>query len=85
MAAGLPVLASDRTYAALDRVVPGVSGVIHAAGDSASLARHCETLLLNPKKRVAMGVAARETALQWPLDRAATMFREILQQSEPVK
>lgn len=81
MAAGLPVLASDKTYAAVDRVVPGVSGQIHAAGDAAQLAEHCKDLLLNPRMRVAMGAAARETAQLWPLSKAPRVLEEILRKS----
>lgn len=69
MAAGLAVLASDRTCAALDRVRHGESGFIHPAGDVEALAGDIGRLLADPDLRMRMGAAARDLAGRWPIAR----------------
>lgn len=78
MAAGAVVLASDATCAALDRVVPAVSGFIHRAGDVRQLAAQIQDLLAHPDKIAGMGEAARRTADEWPMSKAVTLVHEIL-------
>jgi glycosyltransferase involved in cell wall biosynthesis len=69
MAWGLPVLASDQTMSAVDRVRPGESGFIHRVGDSAALADHILYFLNDPAQIAIMGARARQTAEQWPVSR----------------
>jgi glycosyltransferase involved in cell wall biosynthesis len=63
MAAGLPVVASDRVGAAAELIDSGVNGVVYPVGDVTSLASALGELLDNPEARRAMGEAARATAL----------------------
>jgi glycosyltransferase involved in cell wall biosynthesis len=77
MACGKPVLASDLTFAALDRVQPGVSGLIHPAGDVAAIARDIAQLIQTPQLIAEMGAKARATANQWPLERAVAIIHSI--------
>jgi glycosyltransferase involved in cell wall biosynthesis len=78
MAAGLPVLASDVTCAALDRIEQGVNGYIHRAGDVEQLAEHMLRLAQDPVHAATMGESARWTASQWPLSKAATTLKTLL-------
>lgn len=78
MAAGLPVLASDRTCAALDRVEPGVNGWLHPAGDHEALAGQIAALLEEPAAATRMGEAARRTAEAWPLDRGVAQLKQLV-------
>jgi glycosyltransferase involved in cell wall biosynthesis len=77
MACGKPVLASDLTFAARDRVEPGVNGLIHPAGDVAAIAADIAQLLQAPQRAIEMGQKARETANQWPLERAINIIHGI--------
>lgn len=79
MAAGLVVLASDLTGAALDRIDHARNGFIHSAGDIAELARQIEWIVSNPRGVVEMSARAQATARLWPLERAATIVKEMLQ------
>ena len=45
LASGVPILASNRTGAALDRVVSGENGFLHRAGDPADLVRTLDQFL----------------------------------------
>lgn len=78
MATGLPVLASDRTCAALDRVEPGVSGFIHEAANIGQLASHLSDLLNDESRREWMGGNALATARQWPLSRGVQQIRQLV-------
>jgi glycosyltransferase involved in cell wall biosynthesis len=69
MAWSMPVLASNRTMAALDRIRHGENGFIHEVGDVAALADHMMFFLNNPKQIAIMGSRARQTAEQWPASR----------------
>jgi glycosyltransferase involved in cell wall biosynthesis len=63
MAAGVPVVASDRVGAAAELIDTGVNGVIYPVGDVAKLSEALGGLLDDPQGRRAMGEAARATAL----------------------
>lgn len=78
MAAGLPILASDRTCAALDRVEPGTSGFIHEAANIGQLATHISNLLNSKSRREWMGENALATARQWPLSRGVRQIRQLV-------
>jgi glycosyltransferase involved in cell wall biosynthesis len=75
MAKGLPVLASDATCAALDRVKEGINGFIHPAGDATVLATQIAYFLEHPKKLAQMGQKARETAEEWPIERGIQIIK----------
>ncbi|MBB4634509.1 glycosyltransferase family 4 protein [Longimicrobium terrae] len=60
MAAGLPVLASERVNAALDLVHHGESGWRFAVGDAAGLAAGLRALSASPGARDRMSAAARQ-------------------------
>lgn len=66
MAAGLPVLGSHATGAAVDRVVPGVSGFIHTVGDVAQLAGQIVELASDGSLLHTMQQEARRMAERWP-------------------
>jgi glycosyltransferase involved in cell wall biosynthesis len=66
LACGLPVLASDATTSALDRMADGKSGFLHRAGDETDLARTMRIFSELPfRRREEMGRAARRSALSW--------------------
>ncbi len=77
MAAQLPILASDLTCAALDRIVEGESGFIHTAGDYRALAQHMAVFLEEPGRAATMGRTALDTAQQWPMSRAISILQEM--------
>lgn len=78
MSWGLPVLASDQTMAALDRVVQGRSGFIHAVGDMSALSDHIKYFLDDPTRISLMGRKARNTAENWPLSRCVRPIVDLL-------
>jgi glycosyltransferase involved in cell wall biosynthesis len=79
MAAGLIPIASDQTGAALDRIEPKVSGFLHKAGDSESLAHALrEVVKLSPEQKNRMEVAARERGALWPTTRAIRTVKGLL-------
>ncbi len=71
MALGRPVIASDQTMAAVDRVRPGVNGWLATAGDARALTRAMQEALLRRDRLAEMGVAAHAVAREWPLSRGA--------------
>lgn len=79
MAAELVVLASDKTCAALDRIVHGANGFLHRAGDASDLAAQIERIANDRKSMAAIGRAARTTAMTWPVQRGVEIFRTLLQ------
>jgi len=78
MAWGLPVLASDQTMAAVDRVRQGESGFIHPVDDVAVLAEHISYFLADPGRVRQMGAQARKTAEQWPVSRCTRTIINLL-------
>ena len=63
MSCGLPVIATE--IGGLGEVVtPGVDGWLCAVGDYQCMAMHAHELLVNDKKREAMGQAARKKAVE---------------------
>jgi glycosyltransferase involved in cell wall biosynthesis len=78
MAAGLAVVCSDRTFAALDRVVDGESGFIFRTGDAADLASKLRPLIEAPERIDSIGEAARREARAWPASRALEAVRDVL-------
>ena len=66
MAQGLPILASDKTMAALDRVKDGTSGFIHQTGNVEQLTKHMNQLISNPSLVKKMRKESRKMAEKWP-------------------
>jgi glycosyltransferase involved in cell wall biosynthesis len=75
MASSLPILASNRTVAALDRVREGVSGFFHQTGDCEALARQIVFFIDRPDAKVEFGERARTVARQWPRERALEILK----------
>ena len=61
MATGLPVILS-RTGGTGDIIKDGETGYLIGAGDGKALWERLDTLIENPKQRIAMGCAARQDA-----------------------
>jgi glycosyltransferase involved in cell wall biosynthesis len=64
MAAGTPVIASDRVGAAAELIEPGLNGLIYPVGQTTELARAIGLLLTDEAARQHMGRAAQVTALE---------------------
>jgi glycosyltransferase involved in cell wall biosynthesis len=77
MAAGLIVLASDVTCAAIDRV-GAANGHIHRAGDFEQLAVQIRKLIRDREVVTRMSAAARKTAEQWPMAKGVTLIKQAL-------
>ena len=78
MAWGKPVLASDKTMAAVDRVKHGESGFIHRTEDSAELSSHMIYFLNHPERIAEMGAQARLEAEKWPISRHVQTILDLL-------
>jgi glycosyltransferase involved in cell wall biosynthesis len=78
MASGLPVLASRRTNAALDRIVEPKNGRLHDVGDIPTLASQLRWCHDAPDARVSAGLAAHQTAHEWPISRAVHMITSFM-------
>lgn len=78
MAAGLAVVASDATSAAVDRISDGRNGFLHAAEDHEALAAAICRALHDRNALMGVRAEARLTAERWPLSKAVTIVREAL-------
>jgi glycosyltransferase involved in cell wall biosynthesis len=85
MATGIAVVCSDRTCAALDRVVHGQNGLIHRTWDSEHLAEQIRPLLKHPERIRELGAAARETAEAWPVSKGVETVREVVRRASLAK
>ena len=65
LAAGLPVVLSDRVGAAADLLVDGENGRLVPAGDAVALANALEDLCRDPQGRQAAGEASRRIVADW--------------------
>lgn len=74
MAAGTPVIASDRVGSAAELIEPGKNGLIVPVGDIKALATAIERLLINEPTRKEMGALAGATAMQKGVDFALRNF-----------
>jgi glycosyltransferase involved in cell wall biosynthesis len=63
MAAGTPVIASDRVGSAVELIESEVSGIVYPVGDVAALADAIGRVLLNDDLRLDMGRSGKEIAL----------------------
>jgi len=78
MAAGLAVIASDATAAALDRIDDGRNGFIHRSGDVETLAAALRRATADRDALGRIRAEARATAERWPVSRGVTLLRELL-------
>lgn len=78
---GLPVLASNQTMAAVDRINSGENGFIHRVGEVEELAGQMRYVLDNRQKLSDMGKKARLKAEEWPVSRCVQTIIDIA--SEP--
>jgi glycosyltransferase involved in cell wall biosynthesis len=78
MANGLPVIGTEETMAAIDRVKEGENGFIIKPEDFRSLAEKIIYIYDNEQLLKNMSVSARETALEWPVDRGINDLINIL-------
>lgn len=81
MAAGMAVLASDRTGAAIDRIAHGVNGLIHQAGDAVQLADQLCTVATDRQFMSQLAMSAKSTALDWPPSLALDLLRRLIHDS----
>jgi glycosyltransferase involved in cell wall biosynthesis len=84
LASGLVVIGSDATTAVLDRIRPGVNGLMHRSGDAAALAREIVRVRDDAALRTRLAVAARAQAEAWPLARAVTIVRSLCGEAQRV-
>jgi glycosyltransferase involved in cell wall biosynthesis len=78
MIAGAPVIATNEVGAALDLVVPGVTGFRYEAGDVAALSELLRACAMEPEKSRAMGRAARDLIAGWGYDATIEGIRSAL-------
>lgn len=78
MAAGLPVIASNRVGAAVDMLAEGNAGFLFDAGNRAQLAERMTNLIRNPEQRSASGRNARELARNTDARSAAARLLQFL-------
>ena len=79
MAAGVPVLASDRCFIP-EVVTHGRDGLLFAPNDVAGFSRSALALIDEPSRRACLGKKAREKiARQFSLDKAVSGYRSIIE------
>jgi len=74
MAAGLPVILSERVGAAADLVIEGENGHVVPAGDAGALAGKITAVLGDEDARRAMGAKSREIIAGWNYSTSARNF-----------
>lgn len=78
MAHGLPVIASDQCGAAADRIKDGENGfLLSSPVETEPLASKMRLFIESPASMVSMGIAARRTAEEWPIERAIRVIGEL--------
>jgi phosphatidyl-myo-inositol alpha-mannosyltransferase len=80
-AAGTPVIASAIAGYS-DVVSDGVDGVLVPPADPQRLAEELQRMYLQPSRRVAMGLAARETATRYAWPHVAEQVEEVYRQAQ---
>jgi glycosyltransferase involved in cell wall biosynthesis len=78
MAAGMVVLASDVTGAALDRIKHGANGLIHRAGDVDDMVKQLISVISDVEQASLMGLRARETAERWNISAGLQIIETLL-------
>ena len=85
LASGLVVIGSDATAAVLDRIRPGVNGLVHPSGDAAALAREIVRVRDDAALRMRLAEAARAEAEAWPLTGAVAIVRGLCGGAVPTR
>lgn len=75
MAAGLPVVLSDRVGAAPDLLADGVNGRLFPAGDATALAAALASIAGDASLRASMSVASRQRVRDWTYESSVHGFR----------
>lgn len=78
---GVVVLGSEGTCAAKDRITHGKNGFLHPTGDVNELGNQLAILFHDRERLRAMGIAARQTAEEWPLSRGVGIIKSALSQA----
>jgi glycosyltransferase involved in cell wall biosynthesis len=78
MAASMVVIASDTTYAALDRITDGENGYLYRTNDVDHLRDKIEVVMAHPEKIKPTAMKARAKAEEWPLSRALTIIKALV-------
>jgi glycosyltransferase involved in cell wall biosynthesis len=78
MAASMVVIASDTTYAALDRVTDGENGFLYRTNDIDHLREKIELVMAHPEIIKPMAMKARAKAEEWPLSRAQNIIKTLV-------
>ncbi len=83
MAAGLPVIGSDMAGSVVERVKNGENGFVISSTDVEGLAESIIKFIINPSLVENMGYAARQTAEEWPVERAEQVIKSIDIETKP--
>lgn len=78
MALGIPVIGSDGAGAVVERVTNGWNGLIFSSGHVNELANCMIRVLEDPGLLDAMGLRARQTAEEWPVERGVQTILDAL-------
>jgi glycosyltransferase involved in cell wall biosynthesis len=78
MAAGLAVIASDASVAAVDRITDGVNGFLHPCNNEQALASAIRRAIGDRGALARVSAEARVTAERWPVSKAVTIVRGVL-------
>jgi glycosyltransferase involved in cell wall biosynthesis len=74
MAAGMPVISTAQTGAAVDMLEDGENGFLLPALDTALLVQAMQSFIENPDTVLTMGIQAREMAKHFAAERGAELF-----------
>jgi glycosyltransferase involved in cell wall biosynthesis len=79
LACGVPVLASDRTMAAIDRGIDGECGLLHITENEDDLLRTIGLFFnLDQTRRHNMALAARQASRSWTVEQAVDRIRGLV-------
>lgn len=85
MAAGLAVVASNVTSAALDRIEDGINGFIYDSTNIEELVRKINWCFKNKNELLKIGKAAQTSAKQWPVNKGIEIIQGILIRSDVMR
>ena len=74
MAAGMPVISTAQTGAAVDMLEDGENGFLLPTLDTALLVQAMQSFIENPDTVLTMGIQAREMAKHFAAERGAELF-----------
>jgi glycosyltransferase involved in cell wall biosynthesis len=74
MALGIPVIGSEGAGSAIERIHHGINGYIFPVENINDLASYMIKLINNPELIKCMGRKARETAIEWPVERGVNII-----------